>query len=44
MKLIVTNDDGIEAPGLRALEGLASRWGEVIVVAPAEVQSGAATS
>ncbi|MXX04492.1 MAG: 5'/3'-nucleotidase SurE [Gemmatimonadetes bacterium] len=42
MKLIVTNDDGIEAPGLLTLEGLASQWGEVVVVAPAEVQSGAA--
>ena len=42
MKLIVTNDDGIEAPGLLTLEDLASQWGEVVVVAPAEVQSGAA--
>ena len=41
MKLIVTNDDGIEAPGLLTLEDLASLWGEVAVVAPAEVQSGA---
>ncbi|MCY3554468.1 MAG: 5'/3'-nucleotidase SurE [Gemmatimonadetes bacterium] len=42
MKLIVTNDDGIEAPGLLTLENLAAQWGEVVVVAPAEVQSGAA--
>ena len=40
MKLIVTNDDGIEAQGLRTLADLASRWGEVVVVAPAESQSG----
>ena len=40
MKLIVTNDDGIEAEGLETLVGLASRWGEVVVVAPAEPQSG----
>ena len=40
MKLIVTNDDGIEAQGLRTLADLASRWGEVVVVAPAEPQSG----
>lgn len=40
MKLIVTNDDGIEAQGLLTLEDLASRWGDVIVVAPAETQSG----
>ena len=40
MKLIVTNDDGIEAEGLETLVGLASRWGEVVVVAPAQQQSG----
>ena len=40
MKLIVTNDDGIEAQGLLILAGLASQWGEVVVVAPAEPQSG----
>lgn len=40
MKLIVTNDDGIEAEGLQTLVGLASRWCEVVVVAPAEPQSG----
>ena len=40
MKLIVTNDDGIEADGINALVGLASRWGEVVVVAPAAPQSG----
>ncbi len=34
MKILVTNDDGIQAPGIRALaEGLA-RLGEVAVVAP----------
>ena len=41
MKLIVTNDDGIEAQGLLTLEDLASQWGDVVVVAPAELQSGA---
>ena len=41
MKLIVTNDDGIEAPGLHTLEDLAAQWGDVVVVAPAEIQSGA---
>ena len=40
MKLIVTNDDGIDAEGLQTLVHLASRWGEVVVVAPAEPQSG----
>ncbi len=41
MKLIVTNDDGIEAEGLATLAGLASQWGDVVVVAPGELQSGA---
>lgn len=40
MKLIVTNDDGIEAEGLQTLVRLAAQWGEVVVVAPAEPQSG----
>lgn len=40
MKLIVTNDDGIEAEGLQTLVGLAAQWGEVVVIAPAEPQSG----
>lgn len=40
MKLIITNDDGIDAQGLLTLADLASRWGEVVVVAPAEPQSG----
>lgn len=40
MKLIVTNDDGIEADGINTLVRLASRWGEVVVAAPAQPQSG----
>ena len=40
MKLIITNDDGIEAQGLLTLADLASRWGDIWVVAPAEPQSG----
>ncbi len=40
MKLIVTNDDGIDAQGLLTLADLASRWGDVVIVAPAEPQSG----
>ena len=40
MKLIVTNDDGIDAEGLKTLVRLASRWGDVVVAAPAEPQSG----
>ena len=40
MKLLLTNDDGIDAPGLEVLERTVREWGEVIVVAPAEAQSG----
>lgn len=40
MKFLVTNDDGIEAPGIRALVQAASRVGDVVVVAPEEAHSG----
>lgn len=40
MKFLLTNDDGIDAPGLEVLERTVREWGEVVVVAPAEVQSG----
>ena len=34
MKILVTNDDGIYSPGIAALAKVASRFGEVRVVAP----------
>ena len=40
MKFLVTNDDGIDAPGLEALVGAARSAGEPVVVAPAGPQSG----
>ena len=40
MKLLLTNDDGIDAPGLEALVRAARTLGDPIVVAPAEPQSG----
>ena len=40
MKFLITNDDGIAAPGIRALAAAASRLGEVVVVAPEEAHSG----
>jgi 5'-nucleotidase len=40
MKLLLTNDDGIDAPGLRALFDAAVRLGEPVVVAPVEAHSG----
>jgi 5'-nucleotidase len=39
MKLVLTNDDGIEAPGLAALRNVCASWGETIIVAPAECHS-----
>ena len=38
--ILVTNDDGITAPGIRALVDVASQIGEVVVVAPDSPQSG----
>ncbi|MGI4878957.1 MAG: 5'/3'-nucleotidase SurE [Janthinobacterium lividum] len=45
MRILVTNDDGIEAPGLAVLEAIAAELSDdVWVVAPAEEQSGAGHS
>src|SRR6195952_4028724 len=40
MKFLVTNDDGIDAPGLTALVAAARCCGEPVVVAPSGPQSG----
>lgn len=40
MLILLTNDDGIYAPGLAALEAELRKLGEVVVVAPATEQSG----
>ncbi|MBI1904035.1 MAG: 5'/3'-nucleotidase SurE [Planctomycetia bacterium] len=40
MLILLTNDDGIYAPGLAALERALRAWGDVVVVAPAVEQSG----
>src|SRR5262245_48259347 len=40
MKLLLTNDDGIDAPGLAALWRAAAQLGDPVVVAPAETLSG----
>ena len=44
MRILITNDDGINAPGLHVLEAIASEiagpGGEVWTVAPAFEQSG----
>ena len=38
--ILVTNDDGITAPGIRTLIGLMNEIGDVVVVAPDNPQSG----
>jgi 5'-nucleotidase len=38
--ILVSNDDGVDAKGLKTLIEVASRYGKVVVVAPAEAQSG----
>lgn len=40
MKIILTNDDGIDAPGLKTLARCVRDLGDPIIVAPAEAQSG----
>lgn len=38
--ILITNDDGVDAPGIRLLTQIASQFGDVIVLAPAVQQSG----
>ncbi len=40
MQILLTNDDGIHAPGIRAVHSALQQLGDVCVVAPAEEQSG----
>lgn len=42
MSLLLTNDDGIDAPGLAALHDVVQRCGEITIVAPQLEQSGVA--
>jgi len=39
MRILLTNDDGIDAPGMRALIHAVADFGDVFVVAPMEAQS-----
>lgn len=38
--ILITNDDGVYAPGIKALSEIASQYGEIVVVAPDKPQSG----
>jgi len=40
MRLLLTNDDGISAPGLQALIEAAQEFGEVMIIAPDRTHSG----
>ena len=44
MKILVTNDDGIDSPGIWTLAEAVSHVGEVLIVAPDRQQSGVGTS
>ena len=44
MRVLVSNDDGVEAPGIQVLAQRLAEWGEVIVVAPDRDRSGASNS
>jgi 5'-nucleotidase len=43
-KILLTNDDGIDAPGLKVLESAVKNLGKVYVVAPSQNQSAASHS
>ena len=38
--IMISNDDGVEAPGIKALAGIACNYGDVLVVAPDGPNSG----
>jgi 5'-nucleotidase len=38
--ILVTNDDGVDAPGIKFLASVASEFGDVVVIAPLEAMSG----
>ncbi len=44
MKILLSNDDGYQAPGLRILAGRLSAVGDIVVVAPDQDRSGASNS
>jgi 5'-nucleotidase len=44
MRILVTNDDGYEAPGIALLSSLMKTYGDVVVVAPHTHMSGASVS
>ena len=39
-KILITNDDGIAAPGIKALTEVMHELGEIYIIAPDSAQSG----
>jgi len=44
MKILLTNDDGYQAEGLRILGDLMAKYGDIVIVAPHDHMSGASVS
>ena len=44
MKILLSNDDGVHAEGLKALAGALSDFAELVIVAPDRNRSGASNS
>ena len=44
MKILVSNDDGVQAPGIRALAQKLASIAEIIVIAPDRNRSGSSNS
>src|SRR4051812_40632930 len=44
MRLLITNDDGVDSPGIKALAEAAAKDHDVVVAAPAWNSSGASAS
>ncbi|MAD00682.1 5'/3'-nucleotidase SurE [Pseudomonas abyssi] len=44
MRILIANDDGVLAPGIKALHGALADYADCVVVAPAEDRSGASSA
>ncbi len=44
MRILISNDDGVMAPGIAALHGALADYAECLVIAPSEDKSGASSS
>lgn len=44
MRILISNDDGVSAPGLAALHAALADYAECVVIAPDQDKSGASSS